>query len=89
MMRSILFTLVPLAFAQQTHVVTVGAGGKDVFEPDTVTAAVGDKVQFNFAFLGHSVSASAFDGPCKPVADTTFFSGDGEVVSSLIFKPLL
>jgi plastocyanin len=80
-MLQILLTLLPLALAQTTTEILVGKGGH-TFTPDTITAAKGDKVKFTFAAEGHSVSAAAFDGPCVPASNSTFFSGDGEVVST-------
>jgi plastocyanin len=79
-MLSILLALVPAALAAQQTII-VGKGG-DTFTPDTITAAKGDTVKFTFAETGHSVSASAYDSPCKPASDTTFFSDDGVPVSS-------
>lgn len=78
-MLPIVLSLLPVAFAQTVQVMQVGAGGYK-FSPESVTAAVGSQVQFKFASTGHSVSASTFDAPCKPVNASTFFSGDGDVV---------
>jgi plastocyanin len=80
-MLPIVLTLLPFAYAA-THVVEVGKGGS-VFSPDTVTAAVGDQVQFKFASQGHAVTASTFTSPCAPADSSTFFSGHGEVVRLL------
>jgi plastocyanin len=79
-MLSFILTVLPLAIAQSIQIIEVGKGGNK-FSPETLTAAVNSTVQFSFVGEGHSVSASAFTGPCKPVDDATFFSGDGEVVS--------
>ncbi|PGH03433.1 hypothetical protein AJ80_08681 [Polytolypa hystricis UAMH7299] len=56
------------------HVIQVGDGGF-VFTPDTVTAAVGDKIQFVFHPMNHSVVRSTFDDPCVPTTEGTIFSG--------------
>lgn len=37
-----------LAFAGQTHPITVGANGQLAFQPDQLTAAVGDVLVFQF-----------------------------------------
>jgi len=46
------------------------------FDPDSVTAAVGDTLEFHFfsGSGGHSVVSSAFSSPCQPTTDA-FFSG--------------
>lgn len=61
----------------KTHVINVGrtpASGGGVgltFEPDTVQAAIGDHVQFQFWVGNHSVVQSNFDSPCQPLPQTT------------------
>ena len=47
----------------QTHQVTVG-GAELVYTPNTINAAVGDYVQFNFMSQNHTVTQSAFTTPC-------------------------
>jgi plastocyanin len=75
-----------LAFAAgaiaETHTVTVGGDG-DVFTPDTLTAAVGDVVTFNFKGE-HSVASGDFKSPCKSSGSGTIFSG---VMSSVRSNP--
>ncbi|KAL1970119.1 hypothetical protein VTN77DRAFT_6524 [Rasamsonia byssochlamydoides] len=56
------------------HDVNVGQNGL-VFSPDTLTAAVGDKVNFHFYPVNHSVVQSSFDTPCKPITGGGIFSG--------------
>jgi plastocyanin len=70
------------ALAQTTtvHDVTVGTNsGAIAYSPNSVTAAVGDMVQFQFAGGNHTVTQSTFDQPCQPIAMnsnvTGFFSG--------------
>lgn len=68
--------------------VTVGANNQLVFNPDTITAAVGSEVEFIFFPPSHSVVQAAFDAPCKPIGNNGFFSGpfttsSGSNVSSL------
>jgi plastocyanin len=55
-----------------TKTVQVGDKG-DVFDPNTITADVGDVVEFHFAGR-HSVAQSAFNSPCKS-GSTDIFSG--------------
>jgi plastocyanin len=61
------------------HVVTVGLNGTLTFSPDTVTAAVGDMVQFQFVAGNHTATQSTFANPCQPIAAhsnvTGFHSG--------------
>lgn len=54
--------LAQYAAAATTHSVTVGETGL-VFDPDTVTAAVGDLVSFEFYPRNHSVVQSSFSSP--------------------------
>ncbi|EPQ58329.1 Cupredoxin [Gloeophyllum trabeum ATCC 11539] len=49
--------------------VSVGANGQLRFDPETVTAAVGDVVNFTFHPKNHTVSQSSFNEPCVKVAD--------------------
>jgi plastocyanin len=74
--------LVSSAFAA-THTVAVGGGG-DVFTPNSVSADVGDVVEFHFSGE-HSVASSAFDSPCKSTS-TDIFSGVMSSVSSFILE---
>ncbi|KAF8861458.1 Cupredoxin [Acephala macrosclerotiorum] len=58
------------------HVVTVGEGGKLAFSPNSITAAVGEIVEFHFFPPKHSVAQSTFGAPCTPFSNgTSFFSG--------------
>ncbi|OTA97023.1 hypothetical protein M434DRAFT_50191, partial [Hypoxylon sp. CO27-5] len=49
--------------------VVVG-GAQDTFVPNTVTAAVGDIIQFQFSNGNHTVTQSAQDTPCQPLQAT-------------------
>ncbi|KAK1781911.1 hypothetical protein QBC45DRAFT_404230 [Copromyces sp. CBS 386.78] len=44
--------------------IKVGEGGRHMFEPDTVTARVGDIVRFLFYPGGHSVARAPYKYPC-------------------------
>lgn len=57
------------------HKVTVGKDNALVYDPDSITAAVGDKIEFHFFPPTHSVVESSFDTPCSPVNSSAFFSG--------------
>lgn len=58
------------------HVVTVGEGGNLAFSPKSITAAVGEIVEFHFFPAKHSVAQSTFGAPCTPFSNgTSFFSG--------------
>ncbi|EKD16182.1 uncharacterized protein L3040_009583 [Drepanopeziza brunnea f. sp. 'multigermtubi'] len=60
--------------ASPVHSVTVGKSGL-VFDPSTITAQVGDKIEFHFFPSRHSVAQSSFAKPCEPLNATSFFSG--------------
>jgi plastocyanin len=49
----------------KVHVVEVGESGF-VFDPDTMTAAPGDVIQFQ-VYPTHSVARSTFNSPCEPM----------------------
>ncbi|KAK8049900.1 Cupredoxin [Apiospora phragmitis] len=51
-----------------THTVVAGANGQLRFEPESVVAAVGDIVEFQFRPKNHSVAQSSFAEPCVPLA---------------------
>ncbi|KIM97623.1 hypothetical protein OIDMADRAFT_43580 [Oidiodendron maius Zn] len=55
--------------------VTVGENNQLVFNPDTITAAVGSEVEFIFFPPSHSVVQAAFDAPCQPIGNNGFYSG--------------
>lgn len=60
--------------AKSIQTVTVGQGGFN-YNPDTVTVAPGGQVVFHFLPGNHSVAEAAFDNPCHPRSETSFFSG--------------
>jgi len=45
------------------------------FTPNSITAKVGEKVVFQFAQAGHSVTQSSFEQPCQPVNASGINSG--------------
>ncbi|KDQ12371.1 hypothetical protein BOTBODRAFT_34670 [Botryobasidium botryosum FD-172 SS1] len=55
----------PLAYAQMTHTVVVGGPGVLLFDPQNITAAVGDTVLFSFRQKNHTATQSSFASPCK------------------------
>ena len=55
--------------------VDAGNNGALAFSPDSLTAKVGDVLQFHFHPINHSVVASDFDNPCSPSKSGGFFSG--------------
>ncbi|KAF7855460.1 hypothetical protein EAF04_010202 [Stromatinia cepivora] len=52
-----------------THTVIVGGAAGTVYTPDTVSAAVGDMVVFNFETKNHTLTQSGFATPCEKLAD--------------------
>jgi plastocyanin len=65
----------PAASQSGVHDVDVGSGGSLTYNPNTLTAAVGDKVNFHFFPLNHSVVQSTFSEPCTPTQPQGIFSG--------------
>ena len=59
-----------------THEVKIGSSGLNM-EPDTLTAAPGDLINFHFFAQNHSIAQSSFDKPCEPITSGTdaIFSG--------------
>ncbi|KAI1343921.1 Cupredoxin [Xylariaceae sp. FL0016] len=79
--------LMGLAAAQNVHVVSVGStNGSNIFSPNSLTAATGDMIQFQFRAGNHSVVQSNFDNPCMPISESTgatgMFSGFMNVAAS-------
>ena len=58
-----------------THEVTVGANGMLAFSPSSITALVGDSIEFTFYPKNHSVTQSTFSNPCVPIEQTTGTKG--------------
>lgn len=56
------------------HKVDVGEDGF-VFNPDSLTVSPGEKVEFHFYPLNHSVAQASFDNPCHPINASGFSSG--------------
>jgi len=56
------------------HTVTAGNGALK-YVPNSITAAVGDTIEFHFYPPEHSVAQSSFAAPCVPLGPTAFFSG--------------
>lgn len=64
----VLSALSGLAAAQTVHVVEVSdAAGKKIYSPDSLTANMGDMVQFQFLSGNHTVTQADFDNPCQPI----------------------
>lgn len=61
------------------HQVVVGGTGQLTFQPDHITAAEGDVVQFVFKAKNHTATQSSFKSPCSPLAggfDSGFMPSD-------------
>jgi len=65
--NAVLLSLLALPFvaAWTTHNVTVGADGQLVYDPPSITAAVGDTILFVFE-SDHTATQSTFQSPCSP-----------------------
>jgi plastocyanin len=83
----------PTSSSGAVHTVDIGEDGF-TYNPDTVTAAAGDKVEFHFYPGDHSVVQAAFSSPCQPLNDSSVFSGfmlgtsDGSVSLQAIYGEL-
>jgi plastocyanin len=63
--------------ASSSSTVSVDVGEKGfTFDPDTINIPIGGVVEFHFYPGDHSVVQAAFNNPCHPLSDTSFFSGD-------------
>jgi plastocyanin len=62
------FASVAAVSAQQTFDVLVGANNTLTFQPDTITAAVGDRVAFTFVAKNHTLTQSTFASPCTNIS---------------------
>lgn len=56
------------------HTVMVGEGGLN-FVPKSLTAAMGDQIEFMFVGGNHSVAEGSYDNACMPSGDDAFYSG--------------
>jgi plastocyanin len=61
----------------------------DVFIPESITAAVGDVLQFQFAPHNHSVVAGQLGNPCQPATTGGFYSGFFAVTEGKAVRPPL
>jgi plastocyanin len=55
----------------EDHKIVVGGSAGLVFTPESITAAVGDTVTFEFQTKNHTVTQSAFATPCNLLTNTT------------------
>ena len=62
------------AVSGKIHKVTVGKDSSLLFSPDSVTAAVGDFIEWHFYMGTHSVVQGVFSTPCAP-STGAFVSG--------------
>jgi uncharacterized cupredoxin-like copper-binding protein len=68
---AVLTASVPAFVFAANHTVLVGQDGKATFTPSTITAVVGDIVNFQFAGGNHTVTQSTFADPCTQPFNTT------------------
>lgn len=63
--------------SSSVHTVNVGSGGTLAFSPNSLTAAIGDQVEFHFTTSTppHSVAQGSFENPCQPSNASAFYSG--------------
>jgi plastocyanin len=67
-----LTTAIPVQHIRSTGVIhRVAAGFNGLhFEPDNISAAIGDIIEFHFLPKNHSVVQSSFDAPCVPLSSS-------------------
>ncbi|KAH9923922.1 uncharacterized protein BXZ73DRAFT_103657 [Epithele typhae] len=70
--------------AAVSHVVMVGGNGALEFTPRNLSAAVGDRITFQFADKNHTATQSSFADPCAPLGAT---SASGQVGFDSGFMP--
>lgn len=75
------------AAAQATHTVVVGGAAGKVYTPETVNAAIGDMIVFNFEMANHTLTQSAFTTPCEKLATGGMDSGFVPNVNNTISPP--
>ncbi|ETW74848.1 fasciclin-like protein [Heterobasidion irregulare TC 32-1] len=72
--RAVFCLFAATAAAARDIVITVGhnttGNGSTVFQPQRVTAELGDTVIFNFTLGNHTATQSTFSSPCTPAHDT-------------------
>ena len=54
----------PAATAGKTHTVVVGGPSGNIYNPESLSAAVGDIIELSFLAKNHSVTQSTFAKPC-------------------------
>ncbi|KAK9448877.1 Cupredoxin [Limtongia smithiae] len=62
------------ASAYTVHAVTAGLDAFS-FQPDSITADVGDYVVFTVTTGSHGIAQSTYDSPCSPYSDSTGVNG--------------
>jgi plastocyanin len=72
--KAILVAGLALQANAKTIRINAGQGGL-VYNPNSVTADMGDVVEFHFFPKNHSVVAGDFQNPCHPAPTGGFFSG--------------
>lgn len=96
-MVSIRSAFVAASFAARataaTTKINVGQSGLS-FSPNSVTASMGDTLEFHFFPQNHSVVMGDFNNACQPASSGGFYSGfmptsSGEAVRSLPLGPYL
>ncbi|KAF3905317.1 hypothetical protein ABW20_dc0108763 [Dactylellina cionopaga] len=86
-MRSVLvvIALASTAAAATTHKVAVGGSGL-VFTPASLTAEVGDTIEWDFGGGDHTVTQADFSNPCNPITNgfNSGFTGSGAAKFSIV-----
>ncbi|KAK6436827.1 hypothetical protein LTR95_006984 [Oleoguttula sp. CCFEE 5521] len=80
-----LASLAVLGYAEIQIIKAGGNGDHDLeFHPDSIVAAVGSQVQFEWYPMNHSLASSTYDNVCEP--DGKIFSGYFDPASGMMDK---
>lgn len=74
----------PMKMTGTTHQVVVGGTAGDVYTPNSITANVGDMVEFTFMETNHTATQSSFTTPCIKLdggVDSGFMSNPNNTVN--------
>lgn len=75
----------PTSTTPQIHSVVVGGTNKLFYDPQNITAAIGDIISFQFMVKNHTVTQSSFATPCRSLTST---STSGQIGFDSGFQPV-
>ncbi|CAG8951360.1 hypothetical protein HYFRA_00007271 [Hymenoscyphus fraxineus] len=69
------FLALPLTLASPTIIKVGDENASLTFSPSVVSVPVGEIIEFRFYPMTHSVAQGTFEEPCKPLSNSSFWSG--------------